>query len=117
METAPVAGAKHKSAIASIFRHGVQPSVVSRWLISPGTGLAITLFALQVTVFEILRLFLYIRNRDLSAGTDLPTILRAFLVGLRFDMAVASYVMLPLMLFAKLAALRWGVLGERRLYV
>jgi Sulfatase len=89
----------------------VKPSFVA-----PATRLALLLCALQVILFELLRLLLYVRNRDLSSGADVRTIASAFLFGLRFDLSTAAYVTLPLLMAAKLVSLRWGVLGERRAY-
>src|SRR5437870_5119716 len=107
MSTALSSAAGHTWPSESDSQDGTHRPTVWKRMISPGVRLAITLFAVQVILFELLRLLLYIRNRDLALGADVRTILAAFLFGLRSDMATVAYVTLPLMVFSKLASLRW----------
>jgi phosphoglycerol transferase MdoB-like AlkP superfamily enzyme len=59
----------------------------------------------------ILRAILWARNPDLSMATPTPDLLWSFVVGLRFDLIICSYIMLPLVL----ALLLPNGLGSRRL--
>ena len=63
-------------------------------------GLSAT--ALLVLFFELWRLILLIFTRDL--GPDIPnfTLLESFLIGARFDLRVATAIVLPLFLLATL---------------
>jgi phosphoglycerol transferase MdoB-like AlkP superfamily enzyme len=71
------------------------------------------LFALFICLFEVLRLAMFLRNRDLvdaSAGV----IARSFLTGLRFDVAVAAYALEPLLILALAAGMVFGGNWGRR---
>ena len=57
---------------------------------------------------------LRVRNHDLAAGVPAGVIARSFLVGLRFDAAVAAYALAPLLVLAKLARKRLRFLPVRR---
>ncbi len=59
----------------------------------------------------LLRVVLWARNPDLAANTPTADLLWAFAVGLRFDLIIASYLVLPL----TLALLLPNGLGSRRL--
>lgn len=71
-------------------------------------GLATLLLLLMQA---ILRAILWARNPDLALGTTTPDLLWSFAVGLRFDLIISSYIMLPLVL----ALLLPNGLGARRL--
>jgi phosphoglycerol transferase MdoB-like AlkP superfamily enzyme len=68
---------------------------------------AVLLLLLQA----LLRAVLLARNLDLATGVATADLARAFLVGLRFDLIITSYAILPLVLCLLLP----NGLGERRL--
>lgn len=63
-------------------------------------GLTLTLIATWVAQFEGLRGLLWWRNRDLAGDADWTTLLTSFAVGLKFDLALAAYLTIPLALLA-----------------
>jgi phosphoglycerol transferase MdoB-like AlkP superfamily enzyme len=72
------------------------------------------LFGLVVLLFEILRLAMLLRNRDLvDAGAGV--VARSFLLGLRFDIAVAAYATGPILFLALGVGLVLGRAWARRL--
>ena len=71
------------------------------------------LFALFVALFEVLRLAMLLRNRDL-VDTSPGIVAHAFLSGLRFDMAVAAYAVGPLLVLALAASFAVGGAWGRR---
>jgi phosphoglycerol transferase MdoB-like AlkP superfamily enzyme len=83
----------------------------------PHLRLAMSHLVLLVLLFGGLRLCLYLRNRELADGATLATIAGSFLVGLRFDLAVAAFLTFPLLLLAGLGRLAWGNVGEQRVYL
>src|SRR5262245_48348777 len=88
-----------------------------RAICSASVGFCVTFFVLGVALFQLLRLMLYLRNRELSAGASVATIASAFWFGLRFDMSTVAYVTLPLLLTGRFVALCWGIRLERRVYI
>ncbi|WP_419604222.1 LTA synthase family protein [Thiolapillus sp.] len=66
---------------------------------------------LLLFVQAILRAVLWARNPDLASGTPTTDLLWAFVVGLRFDLIISSYILLPLVL----ALLLPNGLGQRKL--
>lgn len=74
------------------------------------------LYTLILAAFSTLRLLLWWRNADF--GNDAPpgVIVKSFLVGLRFDLAVGAYLMIPLVLALVLLPLSWR-LWSRRLFL
>src|SRR5262245_36659314 len=85
-------------------------------LLPASTGHLACLFGCLVVLFQVLRICLYIRNRDLAVGASVATIARAFWIGLRFDMATASYTTVPMLIVAKLGQMLRLVRCERRVY-
>src|SRR5262245_14787133 len=80
----------------------------------PGEIVAgVGLFALFVALFGVLRLAMLVRNRDLL-DADAGVIAHSFLIGLRFDMAVAAYAVGPLFLVALATGLVFGGIWARR---
>ncbi len=75
-----------------------------------------SLFLLNIALFSlftftILRLFLLIRNSELLEGIPVSDILKSFLIGIRFDLIIVSYILLPLIFFL----LTPNGLGSRKL--
>lgn len=56
------------------------------------------LYGVILLLFALLRLLLLWRNSLLSAQVPLSVLLQSFWVGARFDLAVASYLLIPLLL-------------------
>lgn len=69
------------------------------------------LYALLLTVFAGERLLLLWRNSHFAAGTPIAVLLQSFLVGLRFDLAIASYLLIPTFLLLLLPRRRGLVLA------
>lgn len=65
------------------------------------------LYLLLVTLFAALRLVLLVRNTNLAEGVATGELLKSFLVGARFDLAVASYLLIPLFLLLVGLSQRW----------
>src|SRR4051794_2952490 len=55
-----------------------------------------------VILFQALRLGLILRNWDSARGATAAQILSSFLYGLRFDLAIACYITLPIVVLAHL---------------
>ncbi|MFQ5498090.1 MAG: LTA synthase family protein [Candidatus Zixiibacteriota bacterium] len=69
----------------------------------PPAALYVVLSAiLLISFFELWRLVLLIATYDLAEGVPILFLVRSFVVGLRFDLAVTSFIMLPVCLFATL---------------
>ncbi|MBI3469357.1 MAG: LTA synthase family protein [Planctomycetes bacterium] len=83
-------------------------------LFPPNIRLVFWLYAFLLVLFQLLRACLYVRNRDLADGASAAAIAGAFVVGLRFDLAIAAYVTMPVLIISKLARLKWGSGTERR---
>lgn len=64
----------------------------------PEVLVAAGLYALLLAVFALLRLLLLWRNAHMAAGIPAATLVQSFLVGARFDLAVISYLLLPVFL-------------------
>jgi len=58
------------------------------------------LYLLLAALFAALRLLLLLRNANLAEQVAGGELVNSFLVGLRFDLAVASYLLIPLFLLA-----------------
>jgi phosphoglycerol transferase MdoB-like AlkP superfamily enzyme len=79
------------------------------------SNVALYYLALAVTLavfFELWRLLTLLQLRERVASVPLSIVAQSFLVGLRFDFAVACYIVLPLMLlgilpFIDVGRLRW----------
>lgn len=68
------------------------------------------LYGLLLVVFALLRLLLLWRNMDLARPVPLSLLAESFRVGLRFDLAVSSYLLIPfflLLLAANGRGRRW----------
>src|SRR5262245_38799033 len=63
-----------------------------RAIIPPGLGMLFSVFTLLVVQFQLLRLGMFLRNRDLASAADRASIAGSFAVGLRFDGSVAAYI-------------------------
>ena len=74
------------------------------------------LYALCLAAFSLLRLLLWWRNADFGSDAPPGVIAQSFLVGLRFDLAVGAYLMIPVFLGLVLLAPR-GRLWLRRLFL
>lgn len=73
----------------------------------------LAVFCVLCLFFEIWRLLLLVRVHDLTAGVPLRVLAQSFLVGLRFDMVIASFITLPLFILGILPGLeisrrRWA---------
>ena len=53
------------------------------------------LYGLLLCFFSLLRLFLFLRNHDIGQNVPAETLLHSFFVGLRFDLAISSYLLIP----------------------
>jgi len=76
-----------------------------------------TLYFLALTIllavfFELWRGILLLLLRDLAPDVPTPVLARSFLVGLRFDLSVASYLVMPLLL---LGMIPYADIGRSRL--
>ncbi|MDY0190283.1 MAG: LTA synthase family protein [Desulfuromonas sp.] len=73
-------------------------SVLQRQLVSPEALFVGKMYLLMMVLFAAQRLFLLMHNFHLAENLSLVTILQAFWVGARFDLAIASYLLVPLLL-------------------
>ena len=73
--------------------------------------LALTCLAAWVASFQLLRLLLFIVNRDLASDASLADLLGSFVVGLQFDLSMAAYLLLPLLSFSMIAGCILGLDG------
>jgi phosphoglycerol transferase MdoB-like AlkP superfamily enzyme len=83
-------------------------------LLPPEALFTAGLYGLLLTVFALLRGLLLWRNAGQAAGIPAATLAESFLVGLRFDLAVSSYLLLPFFLLLLLLRGRrraWAVGG------
>lgn len=82
-------------------------------LFLPEIRLATGLYVLLLLVFSALRALLLWRNSLHAAAAEPGILLKSFLVGLRFDIAISSYLLLPLLLCLVLLPARWrrGILN------
>lgn len=69
-----------------------------RTFFPPEARFVVGLYLLLAVLFALLRLLLVLRNPQLAAEVPAATLLHSFLVGLRFDLAVSSYLLIPLFL-------------------
>lgn len=74
------------------------------------------LYTLCLLIFFVLRLLLWWRNADFGSDAPPGEIVQSFLVGLRFDLAVGAYLMIPLFLALVLLPSR-GQRWARRLFL
>ncbi|MDY0267510.1 LTA synthase family protein [Trichloromonas sp.] len=65
------------------------------------------LYLLLAGLFAALRLVLLVRNTNLAEGVATGELLKSFLIGARFDLAVASYLLIPLFLLLLGLSQRW----------
>ena len=65
------------------------------------------LYLLLAALFAALRLLLLLRNANLAEQVAGGELVNSFLVGLRFDLAVASYLLIPLFLLLVGLSQRW----------
>ncbi len=79
-----------------------------------GVGLALTCLLVWVVLFQLLRLLLLTANWDLAADAPARVLLWSFVVGLRFDLALAAWLMLPLILLAGIAQRTRGTAARNR---
>src|SRR4051794_20718879 len=79
----------------------VAPAADSRW-VPKHTLFFLGLIALLVLLFEVLRLGMILRNLPSARGATFGQILSSFFFGLRFDLAIACYVALPLVIVGHL---------------
>lgn len=87
------------------------PPKPSRWI--PRHSLFfLALVALLVVLFELLRLGMILRNFDGARDARWTQLLSSFLYGLRFDVAIACYVALPLAVLGHLPG--WGLRHSAR---
>jgi len=73
-------------------------------------------YTLCLLAFSLLRLLLWWRNADFGGDAPPGVIVQSFLVGLRFDLAVGAYLILPLCLALLLLPNR-GQFWARRLFL
>lgn len=64
----------------------------------PEARFVVGVHGLLLLIFAALRLLLLARNANLAQPVEALVLLRSFLVGMRFDLAVASYLLMPLFL-------------------
>lgn len=69
-----------------------------RQLVSPEAMFVGKMYVLMMVLFAAQRAFLLLHNEQLAEKLSMTTIMQAFLVGARFDLAVASYLLLPMFL-------------------
>jgi len=62
----------------------------------------VSLIALLVALFELLRLGMILRNFESARSASVGQLLSSFLYGIRFDLAVACYVALPFVVIGHL---------------
>lgn len=70
-----------------------------------------------VAQFQLLRALLLWSNRDLAGDASWQNLASAFLVGIRFDLAVAAYFLLVLLPLLWLCHTVWGHVAVRRVYL
>jgi phosphoglycerol transferase MdoB-like AlkP superfamily enzyme len=68
------------------------------------------LYGVLLVLFALLRLFLLWRNPTLAGQVPAGLLLESFWVGARFDLAISSYLLMPLLLLLTLAKRRRGLL-------
>jgi phosphoglycerol transferase MdoB-like AlkP superfamily enzyme len=83
----------------------------------PSVALPLVCGLVLVVLFQGLRCCLHGCNRDLAQGIPPTTLAWSYLVGLRFDFAVAACVLLAWLPVTFVARLWLGPQGERRAYV
>lgn len=71
---------------------------VLRTLLLPEVRFISAIYALLLVVFAVLRGMLLWRNHLQAAGISTEILAESFLVGLRFDLAISSYLLIPLFL-------------------
>jgi len=68
----------------------------------------LTVTALFVVIFELLRLALLLRYLPMAEGIPAGTIFQSFLVGLRFDLSITGYIMSLPVLIGMLPKVGWA---------
>ena len=81
------------------------------------TSYVFGLYALCLAAFSALRLLLWWRNADFAGDAPPGVIARSFLVGLRFDLAVGAYLIIPLLLALAFLPARGRLWARRVLLV
>jgi len=84
-----------------------QPLRSGRSLLLPEIRFVAGLYLLLLIVFAVLRSLLLWRNHLQATGIATETLVKSFLVGLRFDLAISSYLLVPLFLTLVLLPSRW----------
>lgn len=69
-----------------------------RQLVSPEASFIGKMYLLLMALFALQRAFLLFHNANLSESLSTATQIQAFFVGARFDLAVSTYLLLPLLL-------------------
>ncbi len=83
-------------------------------LLPPEGRLVLALYPLLLALFALLRLALLVKNFELAAEVPAAVLRQSFLVGLRFDLAISSYLLMLLfltLLLVKGRPRRWVMTG------
>lgn len=78
---------------------------------TPGLIFLVSITALLLIVFELLRVILLLRYRYLAVDIPSLTLLKSFLIGLRFDLAITCYIIAPIAIIGLLPYI--GLSGSR----
>ncbi len=73
----------------------------------PEARMVAGLYVVLIGIFAALRLLLLLRNVNFAQQVDTGVLMQSFLVGLRFDLAVSSYLLIPLFLLLMLLPVRF----------
>ena len=87
------------------------PQSRRRWFFLP-TLFFIGLILLALAQFALLRAGLILRNRDSALGIPWKLLISSFWVGMRFDLAITGYILLPFIIIGHLP--RVGLASKKR---
>src|SRR4051812_49377514 len=85
--------------------------------ISRGPLFYVLLALLLVALFEFLRLGMILRNASSARGLSAGQLLTSFFYGLRFDVAIACFTTLPVVILGHLTGLRHSRRAQRIIFV
>jgi len=82
-------------------------SRVLKYVLMPEILFVSGVYLLLLVVFEVLRLLLLFRNSLHATGIESQVLVKSFLVGMRFDIATSSFLLMPLFLCLLFIPSRW----------
>lgn len=77
----------------------------------------LAIYIIGILFLAVFRLLFLLTHRPLVGDSAISTVLQSFLVGLKFDSAVLSYVILPLFLFSMLPFIKFSSRKTQRVFV